>query len=106
MSLFISQCGLFARWLLSPQIFQMSFECKILPDEDLESLSQSQASRNDSDFIPSNSSPPDSSGSTSGPESSQVIRGGVFEKKRKGQKHCIRVWGSPFEGGVVECREV
>ena len=62
----------------------MSFECKILPDEDLESLSQSQASRNDSDFIPSNSSPPDSSGSTSGPESSQVIRGGVFleEKKR------------------------
>ena len=85
----------------------MSFECKNLPDEDLESLSQSQASRNDSDFIPSNSSPPDSSGSTSGPESSQVIRGGVFEKKRKGHKHCsIKVGGSPFQGGVVECREV
>ena len=84
----------------------MSFECKNLPDEDLESLSHSQASRNDSDFIPSNSSPPDSSGSTSGPESSQVIRGGDFEKKIKGQYHCIRVGGLPFQGGVVEYMEV
>ena len=51
-------------------LFQMSFECRNLSDEDLEFLSQ--PSGKDSDYVPSHSSPPDSIGSSPGPDSSQV----------------------------------
>ena len=65
-------CAVSYQWQLSPQFLQMSFVCKNLSEEDLEFLSQPSSAK-DSDFIPSYSSPPDSSGSTSCSDSSQVI---------------------------------